>query len=325
MVERAAPLLQARGLAMEFPSRASLFRRAEVRPARVVDNVDLTIVRGRTLGVVGESGCGKSTLGRLLIRLLEPTAGTLLFEGRDIAHLDAARLRPLRRRFQMIFQDPMGSLDPRLRVGESVAEPLLIAGEGNRATRRLRALELIEQVGLSPELAQRYPHEFSGGQRQRICIARALTLRPDLIVADEPVSALDVSVRAQIVNLLREVQAAYSVAYLFISHDLGVVRHVADNVAVMYLGEIVEQGRAHDIIDRPAHPYAQALRKATPVPRVPSGPRRAPVRGEATGGTPGASGCRFMPRCAAAISRCADERPVLRPIGDGRQVACHRV
>ncbi len=318
-----APLLiEAVDLTKDFAGRAPLLGKPP--PAlRAVDHVSLTIRRGQTLGLVGESGCGKSTLGRLLIRLLEPSAGTLRFDGQDITHLDAKKLRPLRSRFQMVFQDPLGSLSPRLKIGHSIAEPLLLAGRGDGKARRERVLEMLNLVGLAPDHAARYPHEFSGGQKQRICIARALILNPDLIVADEPVSALDVSVRAQIINLFQDLKERFGLAYLFISHDLTMVRHIADAVAVMYLGQIVETGSALDVIDRPAHPYSRALRAATPLPRPGARPDRIVIKGDLPDPHKMPQGCRFQDRCPAAFDRCRAEEPALRPIGAGRSAACH--
>jgi oligopeptide transport system ATP-binding protein len=315
-------LIEAAGLTKDFSGRTPLFGKAP--PAlRAVDHVSLTIRRGQTLGLVGESGCGKSTLGRLLIRLLEPTGGTLRFDGQDITHLDAKKLRPLRSRFQMVFQDPFGSLSPRLRIGHSIAEPLLLARRGTAKERREKTLDLLRLVGLAPDHAERYPHEFSGGQKQRICIARALILNPDLIVADEPVSALDVSVRAQIINLFQDLKERFGLAYLFISHDLTVVRHIADQVAVMYLGQIVERGPAADVIDRPAHPYSQALRAATPLPRPGVRAERKIIKGDLPDPMHMPTGCRFRDRCPAAFDRCRVEEPALRPAGAGREAACH--
>jgi oligopeptide/dipeptide ABC transporter ATP-binding protein len=324
MVEPTAHLVEARDVVRNFPVGRTLFGRSR-RLLRAVDGVSLAIRRGETMGLVGESGCGKSTLGRLLIRTLEPDAGEIRFDGQDISHLDRHRMRPLRRRVQMVFQDPMGSLDPRMRVGDSVAEPLRIAGGTNRQQRRERAREMLELVGLAGEHANRYPHEFSGGQRQRICIARALVLRPDFIVADEPVSALDVSVRAQVINLLVEVQARFGLTYLFVSHDLGVVRHIADTVAVMYLGRIVEQGPGRVILSRPLHPYTQALLAAAPPPRPHRNRQRSVIEGDLPSPLNPPPGCPFHTRCPLAADRCTAEAPLLRPAADDRFVACHLV
>uniref|UniRef100_UPI0022EA767D ABC transporter ATP-binding protein n=1 Tax=Falsiroseomonas oryzae TaxID=2766473 RepID=UPI0022EA767D len=273
------PLLVAQGLSKRFPVLGGALGLAQVGEVRAVEEVDLEIARGEVLGLVGESGCGKSTLGRLLIRLIEPSAGRVMFEGADLAAARGVELRRLRRRMQMVFQDPFGSLNPRMRVGEIVAEPLRLAGV-NRAERSARAAALLAQVGLQADHALRYPHQFSGGQRQRIGIARALALDPALVVCDEPVSALDVSVQAQVVNLLRDLQRARGLSYLFVSHDLRVVRHVSDRVAVMYLGRIVETGPARELYADPLHPYTRALLDAAPLPRPGARPPRQPLGGE---------------------------------------------
>ncbi len=324
MPEPLAPLIEAHDVIRSFPVGRTLFGRPR-RLLRAVDDISLTIRRGETVGLVGESGCGKSTLGRLLIRALEPDVGKICFDGQDITHLDRHRLRPVRRRMQLVFQDPMGSLDPRMRVGDSVAEPLRIAGGTNRRERREHARDMLELVGLAAEHAERYPHEFSGGQRQRICIARALALRPDFIVADEPVSALDVSVRAQVINLFAEVRARFGLTYLFVSHDLGIVRHIADTVAVMYLGRIVEQGPASIILSRPLHPYSRALLAAVPPPRPDRNRHRSVIEGDLPSPLDPPSGCPFHTRCPIAVDRCTADRPLLRPATDGRVVACHLV
>ncbi|MGG5819491.1 ABC transporter ATP-binding protein [Falsiroseomonas sp. HW251] len=314
------PLLDARGLSKRFPVLGGAFGLTQVGEVRAVEEVDLTIHSGEVLGLVGESGCGKSTLGRLLIRLIEPSAGQVLFEGQDLAAARGNRLRQLRRRMQMVFQDPFGSLNPRMRVAETVAEPLRLAGVG-RVERRARAEALLAQVGLPAEAAHRYPHQFSGGQRQRIGVARALALDPALVICDEPVSALDVSVQAQVVNLLRDLQRARGLAYLFISHDLRVVRHIADRVAVMYLGRIVESGPKRATFQAPLHPYTRALLAAAPVPRPGGRAAEEPLAGEIPSPLAPPSGCGFHPRCPIAMARCREERPVLS--GGERQVACH--
>lgn len=319
VAERRDELVRVRDLVKHFPVEGSELQ------VRAVDGVTFEILRGETLGLVGESGCGKSTVGRCLLRLIEPTSGEVNFEGRDVLTLGRTGLRELRREMQIIFQDPYASLNPRLTVGAIVSEPLKIHGMGNKSERNDRVAELLRKVGLDPDYMNRYPHEFSGGQRQRIGIARSLALNPKLIVADEPVSALDVSVQAQVVNLLQDLQHEFGLTYLFISHGLAVVEHISTRVAVMYLGRIVEIASARDLYSEPLHPYTQALLSAIPIPD----PKRTRERIILTGDVPTPinppSGCRFRTRCPMAIAECAITDPDLREIKPGHTAACIRV
>ena len=315
------PLISVRNLHKHFPIGRSLF--GPKLTLRAVDGVDLDIQRGETLGLVGESGCGKSTLARTLIRLYQPTTGSIHFDGIDVATASERDLAPFRRRVQMIFQDPYASLNGRMTVRDLIAEPLDIARVGTPASRTAKVHELLRRVGLQPDHANRFAHEFSGGQRQRIGIARAIALEPDLVICDEPISALDVSVQAQVVNMLEDLQDQLGLTFLFITHDLSMVRHISDRVGVMYLGKIVELASNIDLYRRPAHPYTRALLASIPVPD-PTVIRAAdPVRGEIPSPLHIPSGCRFRTRCPLATDLCAREEPELRDVGGGHRSACH--
>jgi peptide/nickel transport system ATP-binding protein len=317
-------LIQAIEVKKHFLIGNSLFQ-GQRRTVYAVDGVSLEVYPGETLGLVGESGCGKSTLGRCLMRLYEITSGQILLNGQDISQLSLRELRPFRREMQMVFQDPYASLNPRRRVGDLIAEPMRVHAQRSRAEIVARLRQLMDLVGLQHDHLNRFPHEFSGGQRQRIGVARALALEPRLIIADEPVSALDVSIQAQIVNLFADLQERLGLTYIFIAHDLSVVRQVSNRVAVMYLGAIVETGPTADIFRNPAHPYTEALISAVPVPEVDRPNRRARIvlAGDVPSPMHPPSGCRFHPRCRYATQRCKTERPVLELAAKGRQVACH--
>ena len=317
-------LLEARDLVKHFTVRGTAFRGGD-DVVHAVDGVSLEVRSGETLGVVGESGCGKSTLGRLLVRLHEPTSGSVHFDGSDITNLSRRHLRPYRREMQMIFQDPYASLNPRKRVGQILGDPFEIHGGLSREKTRTRVRELLETVGLSPDHVNRYPHEFSGGQRQRIGVARALALNPKLIVADEPVSALDVSIQAQVINLLDDLQSDFDLTYVFIAHDLGVVHHVSDRIAVMYLGVVVEVGPSDELFLAPVHPYTEALLSAIPAIEGEEEVRRERIvlEGEVPSPVAPPAGCRFHTRCRYATDLCKIERPPLVDHGGGRFAACH--
>ena len=322
---RPTPLLQVSGVQKHFPLPKETFF-AKQRVLRAVDGVDLEVMGGETVGLVGESGCGKSTLARLVTRLHEPTGGKILFAGSDITHASQSAIRPLRRRMQMIFQDPYASLNPRMNVGEILAGPIILHGIVDDAeAARNRVAELLDLVGLPRRSVQRFPHEFSGGQRQRISIARALAVGPDFVVADEPISALDVNIQAQIINLMVDLQERLGLTYLFIAHDLAVVRHVCDRIVVLYLGKVMEVGRAADLFAHPLHPYTRTLISAAPVPdpRVERTRRRVPMKGEPPSAINPPSGCRFRTRCPIAEARCATEEPLLQEAMPGQHVACH--
>jgi oligopeptide transport system ATP-binding protein len=317
----ARALLEVSDLVKHYPVRGGVLRR-QVGTVHAVDGVSFTVGVGETLGLVGESGCGKSTVARSILRLIEPTSGGIRLNDRDITHLGKAELRPVRRAMQIIFQDPFASLNPRMKAGDIVGEPLGVHGIATGRGRRERVAELFEQVGLRPDQMHNYPHQFSGGQRQRICIARALSLEPSLIVCDEPVSALDVSIQAQVINLLIDLQRRHGFSYLFIAHDLAVVAHISHRVAVMYLGRIVELAEKTELFANPRHPYTQALLASVPV----ADPRIKHLKPEIDGDVPSPinppSGCAFHTRCRHAMDRCKVERPVLADTGAQHQVAC---
>jgi len=328
MTTAASPLLEVRGLAKHFPVSEGLLLSRTVGEVKAVDGIDFSIARGETLGLVGESGCGKTTTGRCILRLEKPTHGQILYDGKDISRLPQKDLVGLRKRMQVIFQDPYSSLNPRMKVGDIIAEPIRVHGlEANPRRRRDKVRDLLSVCGLDPKFVDRYPHEMSGGQRQRVGIARALALDPEFIVCDEAVSALDVSIQAQVVNLLEDLRERFNLTYLFIAHDLSVVRHLCQRVAVMYLGRIVEMAESDELFDHPMHPYTQALLSAVPVPdpRVEAGRQFRPARGEIPSPINPPSGCVFHPRCPMAVDNCKKARPTLREMKPGHWVACSEV
>ncbi len=319
-------VLEVRDLKVHFPVMAGAVVRKQVGSVKAVDGVSFTVRRGETLGLVGESGCGKSTTGLAVLKMIDITSGQVVFEGQDITGADRAHMRPIRRRMQMVYQDPFGSLNPRMKVSQIVGEPLEVHGlAGNRAAYNERVASLLDMVGLLPDMADRYPHEFSGGQRQRIGIARALALEPSLIICDEPVSALDVSIQAQVVNLFQEIQERMGLTYIFIAHDLAVVRHISHRIAVMYLGRIVEIASRAELYKEPLHPYTQALLAAIPIPdpEIEASRPQQIITGEVPSAMRPPAGCRFHTRCPRVMDVCKTEIPPMREMPGGRAVACH--
>jgi oligopeptide transport system ATP-binding protein len=320
-------LVEVKNLKMYFPVTKGLIRQRKIAEVKAVDGVSFYIRQGETLGLVGESGCGKTTTGRCILQLSRPTAGEVILDGKDLCQLQGESLRHMRRKMQFIFQDPYGSLNPRMTVGDIIGEPLRVHCLVKGGEYQAQVAELLQAVGLNPAMAKRYPHEFSGGQRQRIGVARALAVRPALVVCDEPVSALDVSIQAQIINLLQELQQQFNLTYLFIAHDLSVVRHISDRVAIMYLGKIVEIASRADIYQNPVHPYTRALLSAVPIPdpAVEARRRRIILKGEIPSPLSPPPGCHFHPRCPEAIAICREQPPALRSLEGDHWVSCHRV
>jgi oligopeptide transport system ATP-binding protein len=320
-------LVRIKGLKMHFPITQGIIIQRKVGAIKAVDGVTFDIIRGETLGLVGESGCGKSTTGRSILQLYRPTAGKVYFEAQDLTELKGEPLRQMRRRMQMIFQDPYASLNPRMTVGDIIGEPLTVHNIARGKDRRERVQELLQVVGLNPYFVNRYPHEFSGGQRQRIGVARALAVQPDFIVCDEPISALDVSIQAQIINLLEDLQAEFNLTYLFIAHDLSVVRHISDRIAVMYLGKIVELTNRKRLYDNPLHPYTQALLSAVPIPDpvVEEKRQRIILEGDVPSPANPPLGCNFSTRCPVVMDICREQEPEFADAGAGHWVACFKV
>jgi oligopeptide/dipeptide ABC transporter ATP-binding protein len=316
-------LLEVKNLKKYFPIKGGIFGKKTIKQVKAVDDVSFEVFKGETLGIVGESGCGKSTTGRALLRLLEPTSGDIYFQGKNIAHLKKNEMRVLRKDMQIVFQDPFASLNPRMKVGEIIEEPLINFHLYDKAGRKKRVLEIMEQVGLTASQINRYPHEFSGGQRQRIGIARALATNPKLIIADEPVSALDVSIQSQVLNLLKDLQKELDLTYIFISHDLSVVKHFCDRIGVMYLGKMVEIADKKELYHRPMHPYAQALLSAVPSPNPKKKKERIVLQGDVPSPSNPPSGCTFHPRCFECMDICSEVTPVLEEKEPGRLVSCH--
>jgi oligopeptide transport system ATP-binding protein len=316
------PLLQVKGLKKYFPITGGVFGK-KISEVKAVDDVTFTVYKGETLGIVGESGCGKSTTGRMLLRLIEPTEGSIVFEGKEVTKLSKSELRKMRRDMQMIFQDPFASLNPRHTVEKILEEPLVVHGIGSKEERKKRVQEMLEVVGLGRYHAKRYPHQFSGGQRQRIGIARALMTNPKLIIADEPVSALDVSIQAQVLNLLEDLQKEFGLTYIFIAHDLGVVRHISDRVGVMYLGRLVELADSDQLYESPKHPYTKALLSAVPIPDPEYKKESQLLSGDLPNPANPPQGCAFHTRCSACMDICKQKRPEMKEVEKGHYVACH--